>query len=95
MAIRLEEVHLLDMATLEMDKKPIANYGNHMSPSLKQPPPKENVPIGGAELTVKYDAEVEDYVVLLTSRSADGGKAMLEKDWFHSLPDYKLRYKTT
>ena len=78
-AIRLEEVHLLDMATLEMEEKPIANYGNHTSPSLKQPPPKENVPIGGAELTVKYDAEVEDYVVLLTSRSADGGKAMLEK----------------
>jgi hypothetical protein len=67
------------MVTLEMEEKPIANYGNHTSPSLKQPPAKENVPIGGAELTVKYDAEVEDYVVLLTSRSADGGEAMLEK----------------
>jgi hypothetical protein len=79
-AIRLEEVHLLDLAMLEIECKPVFYYGQHMPQApLKDPPPKENVAVGGAEFTLKYDNERQQNVVELTSRATkDDGKGTLE-----------------
>jgi hypothetical protein len=45
---------------------------------LKPPPAPENVPIGGAAFTVKYDNEQQKYVVEITSRTRYDGHGELE-----------------
>jgi hypothetical protein len=79
-AIWLEEVHLLDLATLEIEGKPMFYYGHHLPQAPpKHPPPKENVPVSGAEFTVKYDLEQQQNVVTMTSRTTtDDGVGTLE-----------------
>ena len=82
-AIRLEEVHLLDMAMQEIAGRPVHNYGYHdPPPPPKKPPPRDNVPIGGAEFTIKFDDETQKNVIVLTSRSKDDadGDAMVETE---------------
>ena len=78
-AMRLEEVHLLDLAMLELEGKPVFNYGKHNpQPQLKQPPPPENVPIGGPALTVSFDNDTQEHVVTVSLKSKDDGDAKLE-----------------
>jgi hypothetical protein len=80
MAIRLEEVDLLDLAMLEIEHEPVFYHGQHMPQAHpKDPPLKENVPISGAKFTVKYDIEQQQNVVVLTSRATkDDGKGRLK-----------------
>ena len=78
-AIRLEELHLLDLAMLELAGKPMFNYGKHEPElRLKDPPPPDNVPIGGAKLTVSFDNITQQHVVTLRARSQDDGDSKLE-----------------
>jgi hypothetical protein len=77
-AIHLEELHLLDLAMLEFEGKPIYNYGKHRTQHcLKQPPPPNNVPIGGATFVISTD-NLQQYVVTMTTKSKDDGTAKLE-----------------
>ena len=87
-AIRLEEIHLIDMAMLEIQGKRMANYGNHGTYfPPKKPPPSENIAIGGAELTVSFDDETQENVVTLTSRSKDDGSSKLETELVNFVAD--------
>jgi hypothetical protein len=65
---------------LEIECKPVFYYGQHMPQApLKDPPPKENVAVSGAEFTIKYDNKRQQNVVVLTSRATkDDGKGTLE-----------------
>jgi hypothetical protein len=78
-AIRLEEIHLLDLAMLELHVKPVFNYGKHQpQPQLKDPPPSDNLPVGGPSLTVSFDNSTQTNVITMTSRAKEDGDGKLE-----------------
>jgi hypothetical protein len=80
------------------------NYGKHQTQlCLKQPPPPDNVPIGGAIFVISTD-NTHQYVVTMTTKSKDDGIAKLEtgliafvaelqkvvKDYIFSIPLHTL-----
>ena len=79
-AIRLEEVHLLDLAILKIEEgKRLCDYGEYdTKPALKSPPSSNDVPIGGAELTVSFDQETHKYAVTMKNVVVDDAKPQLE-----------------
>ena len=80
-AICLEELHLIDMAMLELGGKPMFKYGKHgPQPGPKNPPPPENVPIGGPSLTVSFDPITQEHVVTTSQKSSEDGESKLETD---------------
>jgi hypothetical protein len=80
-AIRLEELHLLDMAMLELAGRPMFNYGKHCpKPEPKDPPSSEDVDIGGPALTVSVDPDTQELVVTTSNKTPDDGESNLETD---------------
>ena len=80
-AIRLEEVHLIEMAMLELEGKAMFNYGKHEAQAThKQPPAPINLPVGGAKLHVTYDNVTQQNVISLETRTPDDGDTHLETD---------------
>jgi hypothetical protein len=80
-AIRLEELHLLDMAMLELQGNPMFNYGKHgPKPEPKKPPASDDLAIGGPELTVSVDPDTQELVVTTSNKTPDDGESNLETD---------------
>ena len=79
-AKRLEEVHLLDLAVLEISGYPVHNYGNHQANAREQTEESEDITqLGGAELRAKYDREQEEDVMVMVSKTRNQGDDMVEK----------------
>ena len=71
-SIRLEEVHLLEMAEQELEGRNLWDYGQHATISGKIGPNVQQTQIRGAEIIVYYDAEVKAYVAADTARKKGG-----------------------
>jgi hypothetical protein len=93
-AIRLEELHLLDMANLELEGRPLFNYGYHNAKAgPKNPPPPENVAIGGSELTVIMDPISQQLSVITSDRNEDDGDGKVETGLVTFVNDLQIAVK--
>ena len=79
-AKRLEEVHLLELAELEMAGRPLWNYGLH-PPDRKEISHQPRPPVlGGSKIQPFWDQGTRRFRAAETSRSKRGTPIKLEKD---------------
>ena len=97
-AIRLEEIHLLDMAKAEFEGKPVFNYGRHKpEPVVETEVSNDKMTIGGAKLTVFKDEE-SGYIVTTDKKSDEEKELKLETtllEYVSELQDVVIQYIPT
>jgi hypothetical protein len=79
-AMRLEEVHLIDLAIQEIAGRAPFNYGELRNSLPTENPNTDNISIGGAKYHMKYVEEKQEYVAIIKSDTKEEGDEKLEKD---------------
>lgn len=79
-AMRLEELHLIDLAIQEIAGRAPFNYGELRNSLPTENPNTDNISIGGAKYHMKYDEEQQEYVAIIKSDTKEEGDEKLEKD---------------
>jgi hypothetical protein len=97
-AIRLEEIHLLDMAKAEFEGKPVFNYGRQKpKPVVETEASNDKMTIGGAKLTVFKDEE-SGYIVTTDKKGDEEKELKLETtllEYVSELQDVVIQYIPT